>query len=212
VRSVARDILSLVTHLALYIGGAAILAIAGAIGLALLSGAQIYPLTAESRQRARYRETMLRMYQNRAVVELYFREHGKYPLAAQKALLGDLGSEVARGARKLAAIDGWQHPIRYWSSADQQHYFMISPGANGEVEYQLGAPAPPSTGSGQDLVMHDGAFFYYWDGWTYCPMSCRTTESAYLECEARGERGCVDYLSKSCDRYDPPSSERTPAW
>lgn len=155
-----------------------------------------------------YRASEEAMYRNRAVLELYFRANGRYPAEPRSGMFQDIADELNQGRWRIAARDGWGKPLRYVASSDRQHYLLISPGKNGKLEYRPGASPPARTDVGQDIVLADGEVFYTWDGRTYCPRTCKTTPTAYLQCEAGGGDTCVDYLERRCDQYDRDSAAR----
>jgi type II secretory pathway pseudopilin PulG len=177
--------------------------------VAVLLALLVVPVYLRSRDTQSYWQSENVMYRNRAVLELYFREHGRYPAAPASGMWADLQPELDRGGRRTIAIDGWDEPLRYVASRDGSHYLLISPGKDGIVQYDPKAPLPREEDISQDVVVADGEFFYVFHGRTYCPKTVKTTESAYLECEARSGKDCTDHLKRECYEYDSDPGVRT---
>lgn len=150
------------------------------------------------------------MFQNRAVLELYFREHGRYPAAPPSGMFHDLAGELNRKGRRIVERDGWGEFLHYIVSPDGQHYLLMSPGRNGKLEYRPGElPPEPGNDVGQDTVIADGEFFYFYQGVYPYPAACKTTPAAWLECQATGGYYDCRMEESAYYQYDNDPAART---
>lgn len=157
-----------------------------------------------------YVDTTRAMYQNRAVLELYYRDHGAYPIAAPGTPLRALAKQLELGGRKVVPLDDWKNDVRYWSSPGGAHYFLISAGADGRFDYRPSRTKPAFSGSlSTDVVVNDGRFIGFVDGYSYCPQTCRNTTREHLEAQARGDESGN---GEECARGAGGAWTREPAW
>jgi hypothetical protein len=165
--------------------------------------------TPREREFRRYKRSLDLMYQNRAVLELWFRQTGRYPAPGKRLRLSELGPSLGGLGKWLVCLDGWQHEFVYIASSDGAHSYLVSPGRDGQVQFLPGPRALRQPDVGADIVLIDGRFAQVFEGWTECPEGIKNVPDEYLKCAAVGGHDCVGRLAKRCSDYDlagPPAN------